>query len=222
MNLRKQPPRRPSNLSMDGIVGLARMTDKARAHNDEELGEYWYGDKSGLDTDILEFIGVTADEFAEAADEQNDEALGKWVAEKAGKTQAEIEAFNASWLDAEFESDRGRQAWQDIVAKYAPGRTDIKTIFQTIDLDDWGSFWEVDLTKRPPRSPHCKDVGGVVFASRTADKARAARAGKLGEYTFGEESPGDRYLLSELGLSFDEFQEAAVNNPNDDELGAFH
>ena len=221
MNLRHQPPRRPSNLSMAGIVGLARMTDKARAHNDEELGEYVYGDDSGLDAEVLEFIGATADEFAEAAGEQDDAALGEWAAEKAGKTQAEIEEFNSGWLNAEFESERGRQLLQDVVAKYAPGRTDIKTIFQTTDLDDWGSFWEVDLTGRPPRSPHCKDVGGIFGIARGADKARAARAGKLGEYNFGEDSGLDRKIFGALGISIGQFQDAAVNNPNDTELGTW-
>ncbi|MBI1926331.1 hypothetical protein HYR99_19060 [Candidatus Poribacteria bacterium] len=53
MDLRRQPPRRPSNLSVAGIVGAARMTDKARAHNNETLGEYLYGEDSGLDRRIL-------------------------------------------------------------------------------------------------------------------------------------------------------------------------
>ena len=36
MDLTHQPPRRPSNLGVAGIVGAARMTDKARAHNAED------------------------------------------------------------------------------------------------------------------------------------------------------------------------------------------
>ena len=74
MDLTRQPPRRPSNLGVAGIVGAARMTDKARAHNNETLGDFVYGKYSGLDRRILEFLGITADAFAEAADESDDAA----------------------------------------------------------------------------------------------------------------------------------------------------
>ena len=47
MNLTKQPPRRPTNRSMAGVVGVARMVDKARAHNKDTLGQYLYGNDSG-------------------------------------------------------------------------------------------------------------------------------------------------------------------------------
>ena len=54
-----------------------------------------------------------------------------------------------------------------------------------------------------------------------ADKARAARAGKIGEYKYGEDSGQDRRILEFLGISADDFQEAAVNNPNDVEIGTW-
>ena len=73
MNLTRQPPRRPSNLSLAGIVGAARMTDKARAHNNGTIGEYLYGDDSGLDAKVLGLLGISADDFAKAADEHDDE-----------------------------------------------------------------------------------------------------------------------------------------------------
>ena len=38
MDLTKQPPRRPTNTSMLGIVSLARLTDKARAHRANTIG----------------------------------------------------------------------------------------------------------------------------------------------------------------------------------------
>ena len=69
MNLTKQPPRRPSNLSISGIVGLARMTDKARAYNNETLGEYLYGGESGLDRKILDFLSISDEQFAETVEE---------------------------------------------------------------------------------------------------------------------------------------------------------
>ena len=79
MNLTRQPPRRPSNLSLAGIVGAARMTDKARAHNSGTIGDYLYGDDSGLDNKVLGLLGIAANDFAKAADEHDDEALQAWV-----------------------------------------------------------------------------------------------------------------------------------------------
>jgi hypothetical protein len=99
MDLIRQPPRRPSNLGVAGIVGAARMTDKARAHNNETLGDFVYGKYSGLDRRILEFLGITADAFAEAADESDDAALSAWMLEQGKKTEEEIEAFNRSELE---------------------------------------------------------------------------------------------------------------------------
>ena len=60
MDLTRQPPRRPSNAQVAGIVGLARMIDKARGHNAETIGEFKYGDDSGLDVEVLEFINMDA------------------------------------------------------------------------------------------------------------------------------------------------------------------
>ena len=221
MDLMRQPPRRPSNLSVAGLVGAARMTDKARAHNDETLGDYVYGENSGLDRKILGFLSISADDFAEAADEYGDDALSGWMLEKSGKTQAEIDEFNQTELSHEPDTAEARERLRARLEKYAPGRTDIKTAIQSMELDDWGEFWQVDLTQRPPRSPHCKDVAGICGIAQMTDKARAARAGKLGEYRFGDDSTLDRHLLGFLGSSADEFQEAAVNNPNDLELGAW-
>jgi hypothetical protein len=197
------------------------MTDKARAHNDETLGDYVYGENSGLDCKILGFLSISADDFAEAADEYGDDALSGWMLEKSGKTQAEIDEFNQTELSHEPDTAEARERLRARLEKYAPGRTDIKTAIQSMELDDWGEFWQVDLTQRPPRSPYCKDVAGIFGVARMADKARAARAGRVGEYKYGEDSGTDRRILGFLGLSPEEFQEAAVNNPNSLELGAW-
>ena len=85
MDLTRQPPRRPSNAGVAGIIGLARMIDKARGHNAETIGEFKYGDDSGLDVEVLEFINMNAAEFAEAVDELDDEVLGVLALERAQK-----------------------------------------------------------------------------------------------------------------------------------------
>ena len=219
MDLTRQPPRRPSNLGIGGIVGAARMADKARAHNDETLGEFLYGEDSGLDRKILALLGISDEEFAESADEHDDYSLNKWIAERSSITQEVIDQFNQTELERLPETDEYKQRLRDRIAKYAPGSTDIKTILQSIELDDWGNFWQKDLTIKPPRSPRALDVAGIFGVARMADKARAAQAGKNGEYRYGGDSGQDRAILEFLKVSVEDFQEAAVTNPNDCELG---
>ena len=219
MDLTRQPPRRPSNLGVAGIVGAARMTDKARAHNAETLGEFVYGRHSGLDRRILAFLDITADDFAEAADEYDDEALSKWMLEKGNKSIEEIEEFNRSELEKLPADKKHKQLLEERLAKFAPERTDIKTVLQSIELDDWGCFWQVDLTVRPPRSARARDVAGICGVARMADKARAERAGKIGDYKYGDISGQDVRILEFLEISADDFQDAAVKNPNDIEIG---
>ncbi len=221
MDLTHQPPRRPTNLSIAGIVGVARLTDKARAHNAETLGEYLYGENSGLDHRVLMFLGITADAYAKAADEHDDAALGQWVLETSGKTKTEIAAFNEEAINLNPDTEGHKQRLKERLALYAPGRTDITTVLQSMELDDWGSFWQVDLTTRPPRSARAKDIGGICGVARMADKARAERAGKIGEYVYGDNSGQDVRILTFLGISAGDFQDAAVNNPNNFEIGAW-
>lgn len=219
MDLTRQPPRRPSNLGVAGIVGAARMTDKARAHSAETLGDFVYGRYSGLDRRILEFMGITADDFAEASDEYDDATLSVWMLKKGKKTDEEIAAFNKSELERLPTDKKHQQLLEERLAKFAPDRTDIKTVLQSIELDDWGCFWQVDLTVRPPRSARARDVAGICGVARMADKARAERSGQIGEYKYGDISGQDVRILTFLGVSAEDFQEAAVNNPNDIELG---
>ena len=221
MDLTRQPPRRPSNLGVAGIVGAARMTDKARAYNEETLGEYIYGESSGLDQRVLVFLGISADIFAETAEARDDTALGHWVLETSGKTAAEIAEFNDAALNQLPDTDAHKQRLKDRLARFAPGRTDITTVLQSMELDDWGSFWQVDLTAGPPRSARAKDIAGVCGVARMADKARAERAEKIGEYLYGDDSGQDVRILTFLGISAADFQEAAVNNPNNLEIGAW-
>ena len=218
MNLAKQPPRRPSNLSISGIVGLSRMTDKAKAYNNETLGEYLYGGESGLDRKILDFLNISDEQFAEAVEEYDDQTLSTWIIKQSTRTTSEIEEFNQRALSVEPQTEEYRQRLKDRLAKYAPDRTDIKTVLQSVELDDWGNFWQVDLTKQPPRSPYSRDIAGIFGLARMAEKSRAARADKIGEYKYGQDSGLDRYLLDFLNLSDETFQQGAVDNPNDLEL----
>ena len=218
MDLTKQPPRRPSNANVGGITGLARMIDKARGHNSERIGEFKYGAISGLDVEVLEFINMGVDEFAEAVEEMDDKALGVLVVEKANKSQDELDAYNREHLEREPQDPLHEQLLLERVAKFAPGRTDITTVFASIELDDWGAFRDLDLTAQPPRSPYVRSVFGLVAAARMADKARAVTIDKLGDYRYGSDSSLDLAILDFIGVDQEAFREAAYANPNDVEL----
>jgi hypothetical protein len=60
-----------------------------------------------------------------------------------------------------------------------------------------------DLTQHPPRSPRVR-LGGLVILPRMIDKARATKAGKNGEYTYG--CSLDRNVLDFLGVEAEELK----------------
>ena len=217
MDLTKQPPRRPTNTSMLGIVSLARLTDKARAYRANTIGEHLYGENSGLDKKVLDFLGVSHDEFADAAQRMNDAELCDWLRETFPKTEDEIQAYNDGLLTWEPFDEASRQRLKDRLEKFNADPNKVKTMLQSMELDDWGCFRDTDLTHRPPRSPYNSDVAGIYGVSRTGDKARAAKAGKLNNYIY--ECSLSQGLLDFLNISAEDFQDAAYHNVNDIELG---
>jgi hypothetical protein len=70
-----------------------------------------------------------------------------------------------------------------------------------------------DLHAGPPRR-WSEEIGGIYWLPRLIDKTRAALAGTLGDYLFGQ-SPIDRALLRALGLSHRDFAEIVRNVPDD-------
>ncbi len=77
----------------------------------------------------------------------------------------------------------------------------------------------VDLTKRPPRSPRVQ-LGGYVLLPRIIDKARAAVAGKLGQYHY--EGKGiDRHFFNFAGLDHEALKQEVSKGLGDGELLAW-
>ena len=72
-----------------------------------------------------------------------------------------------------------------------------------------------DLTKRPPRSPHCR-LGGYVILPRLLDKGRAVIAGTNGEFTY--DAPLDQHLKDFLGLDFAALKEQIAAGKGDWEI----
>ncbi|MBT4140077.1 MAG: DUF5069 domain-containing protein [Candidatus Latescibacteria bacterium] len=220
MDLTIQPPRRASNTSLCGIVALARMTDKARGHVDETIGEYIFGDASGLDKKVLTFLNIPQDDFADAAEQYSDGELSEWIQKSTDLTESDIQTFNTDLLAWEPFNDATRQKLKDRLTKYNPPNAEqITTMIQSMQLDDWGCFYDVDLSTRPPRTPYDRSIAGVYGLMRMADKARAASVDKLNGYIY--DCPIDQEILACLGFSADDYQEAAHHNVNNIELSAW-
>ena len=73
-----------------------------------------------------------------------------------------------------------------------------------------------DLTLSPPRRWN-EELGGIKWLPRLIDKTRAAIAGTLGNYLYGQ-SPFDRSLLRTLGLRYRDFTKIVSNALTDDDV----
>lgn len=71
-----------------------------------------------------------------------------------------------------------------------------------------------DLRTGPPRR-WSETIDGIFWLPRLTDKARAAHAGTLGSYLYGQ-SPVDASLLRALGLSHTAFARIVRVSPDDD------
>lgn len=73
----------------------------------------------------------------------------------------------------------------------------------------------MDLAAHPPR-PGSEELGGWPWLPRMIDKARATYHGNPG--SFAHPCPRDLRLLSELGLSIEDFKEIIDATATDEEV----
>lgn len=119
---------------------MARMADKGRGQLLGKIGEYKFGNDSGMDKATLEFLGVTADDFLDALRTCSDDgALEAWLRPRFKRTSAEVQQYNQSRLGPPTTPDRIAM-FQERLARLAPGRADLKTLWDLTDLDDRKSF----------------------------------------------------------------------------------
>jgi hypothetical protein len=112
MDLTKQPPRSPNDVLL-GIPMLPRTIDKARASVAGTLGEYVYGEKSSFDMALLDFLGLSPEQFLEGVRSSPDDAgMVHWLGSHARQvTPGEIEDFARTFLnDGDDDADRARFA----------------------------------------------------------------------------------------------------------------
>ena len=137
MNLTTEKPRSAKD-KLAGLVSLKRVIDKAKAHNEGQLGEYDYD--CPHDKPLFEFLGTNGDEFARKVEELvTDEAIANWVQTQflSKKSREEIEKFNDARMH--WHSEPGTpsaQYFEHLREQVAPGRKDIVTWFDLLDLDE--------------------------------------------------------------------------------------
>lgn len=140
-DLTKRAPRSP-RVRLGGYVILPRMLDKCRATIAGQNGEYHYD--CPIDQHFLRFTGVDPQALrAEVETGKGDGEILEWIQANAPlKRQPwEIE----QWSD--FHNRRGPDSdaetfeyFAEAVSKFSTTREDIKTWFELLDVDDYGTF----------------------------------------------------------------------------------
>jgi hypothetical protein len=135
MDLTKRPPRSP-HAKLAGIVSLPRLIDKVHAAAEGTLGEYDVD--CPHDKPLLKFIGVDFKTFSAKCKEfrYDDAHIAQWVTGLlAGKTPRDLQDFNdarRAWAP----DSHDRLYFERMRRKAAPDRTDVRTWFQLLDLDE--------------------------------------------------------------------------------------
>jgi hypothetical protein len=133
-DLTKTFPRSP-NEKMAGLVHLPRMLDKARAKENESLGEYIY--PCPLDERLLTFLGVKDDKFLEASITLDESGILSWIeAECKNRTDEEKEGFNKKFLSKKPNNEKSQKKFDRIRDSIDPARVDIQTWAALIDLEE--------------------------------------------------------------------------------------
>lgn len=139
-DLTQHPPRSP-RVKLGGFVHLPRLLDKARAAAAGKLGEFVF--PCPLDQRLFAFVGISAETFAaEVAQGRSDTEILAWVLAhaKPARLPHEILAWS-DWLAALSAGDAKRHRFfADSIEALAPGREDIVTYFDRLDLDDYVSY----------------------------------------------------------------------------------
>ncbi len=139
-DLTQHPPRSP-RVKLGGLVHLPRLLDKARAHAAGKIGDYKWN--CPLDQRLCTFLGLDIEALlTEVKKGRNDTEMLAWVmtSSAAKRTPWEIRAWS-DWLANLAAGDVNRHAlFSEEIRKNAPGREDIVTFFDRLDLDDFVSY----------------------------------------------------------------------------------
>jgi hypothetical protein len=135
MDLRRSFPRSMRS-KLEGYVHLARMIDKCRAVLAGTEGEYIY--PCPMDERLLEFAGITADQFTAAVKPNpSDEAVAQWFTQTTkAHPPAELEAWNRMMLTCGPSTPGKQDYFNKLRDAVDPARTDITSWADLQDLEE--------------------------------------------------------------------------------------
>lgn len=138
LNLTQRPPRSP-RVRLGGYTILARVLDKARATLAGTHGEYRFNNP--LDNVLFSYAGVSAEAFlAVVRTGAGDFEALQWFQAQSKKSPHEVAAWSA-WTETFVENDVETREWLlERVRAMDPRRSDIGSLFDYLDFDDYLSF----------------------------------------------------------------------------------
>jgi hypothetical protein len=121
---------------LEGYVHLARMIDKCRAVLAGTEGEYIY--PCPMDERLMEFAGITADQFTAAVKANpSDGAVARWFTQVAkAHPPAELEAWNRMMLSRGPSSPQSMVKFKKYRDAVDPSRTDLTAWSDLQDLEE--------------------------------------------------------------------------------------
>jgi len=118
-----------------GYVHLARMIDKCRASLAGTLGDYLY--PCPLDNQLLDFTGLTADQFIHAVESRSDQDTLDWFRTVATpRSPADLEKWNEMMLTLGPDSEDKQAHFTKIRDRIDSTRTDIRGWADLLDLEE--------------------------------------------------------------------------------------
>jgi hypothetical protein len=121
---------------LEGYVHLARMIDKCRAVLAGTEGEYIY--PCPMDDRLMEFAGITADQFTTAVKANpSDEIVAKWFIKTAKPhTPAELNKWSEMMLNRGPSTPEKKEYFNKLRDAVDPSRTDLTAWADLQDLEE--------------------------------------------------------------------------------------
>ncbi len=139
-SLTLHPPRSP-RVRLGGYTILPRLLDKARAEAVDATGEYKFN--STLDSLFFGFTGIDAAVFLEEAKTgKSDGEILLWIQKSAPLKHSALEIIQwSAWTERFALTDIGSRDWfTGEIRRLCPERSDIETVFDYLDVDDFVTF----------------------------------------------------------------------------------
>lgn len=138
LDLTKEFPRSPRDISIAGYVVAARCLDKCRAVLNDTAGEYHSG--CPLDEIWLDFAGIKYKAFRKfVSTGADDAAVSEWVASKAKqKKRSEVIAWNNKMRDKQISkmTPRLQEFLEDYIPANLPKEKQVYVWFDVYDIEE--------------------------------------------------------------------------------------